>query len=40
MISAINIWNFSKTPDRGVKDIEFYLDDSLIYQVNFYKIMT
>lgn len=30
-ISMINFWNYSKTPDRGVRDIEIWLDDLQIY---------
>lgn len=30
-IGVINIWNYSRTPNRGVKEIEVYLDDSMIY---------
>lgn len=35
IISAIEMWNYSKSPLRGVKEIEIYLDDKLIYKVNF-----
>lgn len=33
IISNINIWNYTKTPGRGVKDLEIYLDENLIYKV-------
>lgn len=32
-ISAINIWNYTKTFDRGVRDIEIYLDERMIFKV-------
>lgn len=31
-ISRIMLWNYSKTPTRGVRDYEIYLDDVLIYR--------
>jgi len=31
-ISAIKFWNYSRTPARGVRDVEIYVDDLLIYQ--------
>ncbi|CAJ1343837.1 unnamed protein product [Effrenium voratum] len=31
-ISAIKFWNYSRTPSRGVRDVEVYVDDLLIYQ--------
>lgn len=30
-ISAIRFWNYSKTPRRGVKEIEVYLDGAIIW---------
>ena len=30
-ISCIRFWNYSKTPTRGVREIEIYLDDALIW---------
>lgn len=33
VISAINFYNYSKTPKRGVKELEIYLDENLIYKV-------
>ncbi len=31
IISAINIWNYTKTPSRGVREFEISLDDKIIY---------
>jgi hypothetical protein len=31
-ISRICIWNYSKTPSRGVSEIEIFVEDSIIYQ--------
>ena len=28
---ALQLWNYSKTPARGVRDIEVFVDDVLIY---------
>ena len=33
IISNINIWNYTKSPKRGVKEVEIYLDESLLYKV-------
>ena len=30
-IGLINIWNYSRTPQRAVKEIDIYLDGSIIY---------
>ena len=35
MLSCINFWNYSKTPSRGAREIEIYLDDSIIYRVDY-----
>ncbi|EAR94456.2 hypothetical protein TTHERM_00052450 (macronuclear) [Tetrahymena thermophila SB210] len=32
IISAINFWNYSKTPSRGVREIEIFLDDKLLFR--------
>lgn len=31
-ISCMRCWNYSRTPSRGVRDLEVYVDDLLIYQ--------
>jgi len=31
-ISCARFWNYSRTPSRGVRDVEIYVDDLLIYQ--------
>jgi len=31
-ISCIQIWNYSKTPKRGVKELEVYADDKLFFK--------
>jgi len=31
-ISCVHFWNYLRTPSRGVRDIEIYVDDLLIYQ--------
>lgn len=31
-ISGINFYNYSKTPSRGLKDFEVFLDDNLIWK--------
>jgi hypothetical protein len=33
-VLAIEFWNYTKTPDRGVKDIHIYMDNNLVYQVD------
>jgi len=32
-ISAINFYNYMKTPERGVREIEIFLDNILLYRV-------
>jgi len=31
-ISCVHFWNYSRTPARGARDIELYVDDLLVYQ--------
>jgi len=31
-ISCVHFWNYSRTPSRGARDIEIYVDDLLVYQ--------
>ena len=38
MLSCVNLWNYSKAPSRGAKEIEIYCDDCIIYRVNFFHI--
>ena len=33
-ISGINFYNYVKTPSRGVREIEVFLDSFLLYRVN------
>jgi len=31
-ISCVHFWNYARTPSRGARDIEIYVDDLLVYQ--------
>lgn len=33
ILSCAKFWNYSKTPERGVRELEIYVDDSIIYRV-------
>jgi len=35
IISCIKFWNYSKTPIRGVREVEIFCDDIVIYRVDF-----
>lgn len=39
-ISVIKIWNYSKTPSRGAKEIELYIDDVLVFKGSLHKLPT
>ena len=34
-ISAISFWNYTKNPERGVKEIAILLDENIIYKVHY-----
>lgn len=34
IISCIKFWNYAKSPERGVRELEIFCDDSLLYRVN------
>lgn len=33
VISSINLYNYAKTPSRGVNELEIFLDENLIFKV-------
>lgn len=33
VISCINLYNYAKTPSRGVNELEIFLDENLIFKV-------
>ena len=38
IISCVKFWNYSKTPSRGVREVEIFCDDIVIYRVKFFSI--
>ncbi|KAL4434260.1 hypothetical protein ABPG75_000701 [Micractinium tetrahymenae] len=32
LLSALRVWNYAKTPNRGVQQLEVYLDESLVWK--------
>merc|ERR1712196_577235 len=32
VVACLRVWNYSRTPGRGVRDVEMYFDDLLVYQ--------
>jgi protein JBTS26 len=33
IISCIKFWNYTKTPERGAREIEIHVDDTIIFRV-------
>lgn len=33
LLGALRVWNYAKTPTRGVQQLEVYLDESLVWKV-------
>lgn len=34
VLGCVNFWNYTKTPSRGAREVELFLDDNLIYKVS------
>lgn len=39
IISCIKFWNYAKTPDRGAREIEIHVDDSIIFRVDIFSYL-